>query len=71
MASSGSHRSRSFVQFLADNNPFYLLSAASMLLACLLLSNTTTWSPIAFSRLAGLIATLGVYELLLVGLQST
>ena len=61
-------RSRSFLQYVADNNPFYLLSAASMLLACLLLSNTTTWSPIAARKLVMLIVTLNVYELLLVGL---
>ena len=61
-------RRRSFLQYVADNNPFYLLSAASMLLACLLLSNTTTWSPIAARKLVMLIVTLNVYELLLVGL---
>ena len=37
-----------------------------MLLASLLLSNPTTWSPIELSRLLALIATLGVYELILV-----
>lgn len=61
-------RRRSFLQYLADNNPFYLLSAASMLCACLLLSNTTTWSPIALHKLLGLIGTLSLYELMLVGL---
>src|SRR5205085_11279716 len=40
---------------IADHNPFYLLSAACMLAGCLALSNTTTWTPIATSRLVKLI----------------
>ena len=59
---------RSLRRFIADHNPFYLLSAVLMLLGCLLLSNTMTWSPIALRKLLILIATLNVYELLLVGL---
>jgi hypothetical protein len=42
-----------------------------MLLACLLLSNTTTWSPIPLRPLLILIATLSVYELLLVASASS
>jgi hypothetical protein len=61
-------RRRSFLQYLIDANPFYLASAACMLLACLLLSNTTTWSPIAANKLVMLIVTLNAYELLIVGL---
>lgn len=61
-------RRRSFLQYLIDANPFYLASAACMLLACLLLSNTTTWSPIAANKLVMLIITLNAYELLIVGL---
>ena len=58
----------SFVRFIVDHNPFYLLSALLMLLACLLLGNTMTWSPIGVDRILTLIAVLNVYELLLVGL---
>lgn len=50
------------------HNPFYLLSAACMLTGCLLLSNTTTWSPIALRRLLTLLITVNAYELLLLGL---
>ena len=59
---------RSLRHALAHHNPFYLLSAACMLLACLLLSNTMTWSPIPLKQLLILIGTLHVYEILLVGL---
>ena len=50
------------LRVLAEHNPFYLLSAACMLASCLALSNTTTWNPIASSRLMQLIITLNVYE---------
>lgn len=61
-------RTSSFRQSLAHHNPFYLLSAGCMLLACLLLSNTMTWSPIPLKQLLILIGTLHVYEILLVAL---
>lgn len=53
---------------LARHNPFYLLSAMSMLAACLLLANSLSWSPIPFPRLLGLLGILNVYELLLLAL---
>ena len=55
-------------RFIVDHNPFYLLSALLMLLACLLLGNTMTWSPIGVDRIMMLIGVLNVYELLLVAL---
>ena len=48
------------LRVLAEHNPFYLLSAACMLASCLALSNTTTWNPIASSRLMQLIITLKI-----------
>ena len=42
-------------------NPFYLLSAVSMLLGLLTLSNTTTWNPVPLNRLLPLVATLELY----------
>ncbi len=53
---------------LARHNPFYLISAACMLTACMLLTNTTTWSPIALKRLLVLLTTVNVYEVALLGL---
>lgn len=53
---------------LSRHNPFYLLSAMSMLAACLLLANSLSWSPIPFTRLLALLGILNVYELLLLGL---
>src|SRR4051794_37139090 len=60
-------RSLAYHLFLATN-PFYLLSAACMLAGCTALSNSLSWSPIKLNRLLMLIATLNLYELLLVGL---
>lgn len=56
------------LHFLTLHNPFYLLSAASMLGGCILLTNSTSWSPIKFTRLLTLLATINLYELLLLGL---
>src|SRR5690606_28481768 len=58
------------VRFIIDHNPFYLLSAVSMLAGCLMLTNSTSWSPsdVSLTRLLVLIVTLNVYEILLVGL---
>lgn len=56
------------VDALHRHNPFYLLSAACMLGGCLLLTNSLSWSPIAFSRLMTLLATIQVYELLLLAI---
>src|ERR1700750_3236962 len=56
------------VRFLAENNPFYLLSAACMLLGLLTLTNSLSFSPIPHQRLIVLIATLNLYETVLVGL---
>jgi hypothetical protein len=50
------------------HNPFYLLSAACMLGGCLALTNSLSWSPINLRKLIILMATLNIYELLLVGL---
>lgn len=56
------------VRLIVDHNPFYLLSAACMLAGCLALTNTLSWSPVGLQRILVLIATLNVYELLLIGL---
>lgn len=62
-------RARSgLVQSIVHHNPFYLLSAACMLGGCLALTNSLSFSPIRLPRLLVLMATLNVYELLLVGL---
>ena len=62
--------SRSFRGF-PKHNPFYLLSAACMLTGCLMLSNTTTWSPIALRRLLTLLITVNFYELSLLALAAS
>jgi hypothetical protein len=59
---------RSAWEWVVDYNPFYLLSAVSMLLGCLLLSNTTTWDPVPLSTLLPLLGTLQVYELACLGI---
>jgi hypothetical protein len=56
------------VNWLADYNPFYFLSACCMLLGIFVLNNSLTWSPLPQHNLLVLIATLNVYELALVGL---
>ena len=56
------------VRLITEHNPFYLLSAACMLASCLALTNTTTWNPIASSRILKLIVTLNVYEITLLAI---
>jgi hypothetical protein len=59
---------QSLLQLIVDRNPFYLLSALCMLVGCILLTNSTSYSPIARGRLLVLLGTLNVYEFLLIGL---
>jgi hypothetical protein len=54
--------------FLVENNPFYLLSAACMLLGLMTLTNSLSFSPIPHHRLIVLIGTLNLYEAVLIGL---
>ena len=56
------------VRFLFRTNPFYLLSAVCMLGGCLALTNSLSWTSIGLGRLLALIATLNLYEVLLLGL---
>ena len=58
----------SLIRFIADHNPFFLLSAVCMLGGCLALTNSLSWSPIRLQRLVALVITLNVYELILIGL---
>ena len=58
---------RDWRSWVVDYNPFYLLSAVSMLLGLLTLSNTTTWNPVPMSTLLPLVATLAVYQLACLG----
>lgn len=62
--------SGSMKQFLVENNPFYLLSAACMLLGLMTLTNSLSFSPIANTRLIVLIGTLNLYEAVLIGLAT-
>lgn len=55
-------------KFVAEHNPFYLLSAFCMLGGCVALTNEKTWQPITFAQLLTLIATLNVYEFALIGI---
>ena len=57
---------RRIVNWLADYNPFYLLSACCMLLGIFVLNDSLDWSPLPQDNLLVLIATLNVYELALV-----
>jgi len=59
---------RAWVKIIVDHNPFYLLSAVSMLLGCLLLTSSLSFSPVPMTRILMLIGTLQVYELMLVGI---
>ena len=56
------------VRFLFRHNPFYLLSAMCMLAGCLALTNSLSWTSIPLPRLLALIATLNLYEGLLLAL---
>jgi hypothetical protein len=62
-----SRRAR-FLRFIVDRNPFYLLSAVCMLVGCILLTNSTSFTPISRSRLLVMLGTLNCYEALLIGL---
>ncbi|MGB7161243.1 MAG: hypothetical protein WBD40_24505 [Tepidisphaeraceae bacterium] len=59
---------RALVNWLAEYNPFYFLSACCMLLGIFVLNDSLDWSPLPRNNLLILIATLNVYELALVGL---
>jgi hypothetical protein len=52
----------------AGRNPFYLLSALSMLFGCFVLSQHLTLSPGQWKPLVGLMGVLQIYEFLLLGL---
>jgi hypothetical protein len=52
------------------HNPFYLLSAASMLAGCAALTNSLSFSSIDSGRLLQLMGALNLYELLLVALAA-
>src|SRR5262245_48674754 len=60
----------SLTRFFADNNPFYVLSAACMLTGIFLLNNSLTWTPLPKHNLLVLIVTLNIYELMLVALAA-
>lgn len=55
-------------RFIVDYNPFFLLSAMSMLAGSLALTNSTSWSPVRLERILALTAAINLYELLLVAL---
>ncbi|HEV2295860.1 MAG TPA: hypothetical protein VGR35_18585 [Tepidisphaeraceae bacterium] len=57
---------RRIVNWLAEYNPFYFLSACCMLLGIFVLNDSLTWSPLPRNNLLILIATLNVYEAALV-----
>lgn len=55
-------------RFIVDYNPFFLLSAMSMLAGSLALTNSMSWSPVRLERILALTFTINLYELLLVAL---
>jgi hypothetical protein len=57
-----------FLHLIREHNPFYLLSAASMLGGCLLMTNSLSWNPIGLTKLLVLLGTLNLYEILLLAL---
>jgi len=59
---------RSLIGSVLDHNPFYLLSALCMLAGCVALTNSLSYIPLRLPRLLLLIATLNLYEIMLVGL---
>lgn len=59
---------RNLTRFVAAHNPFYLLSALSMLLGCYLLSRALALEPGQAGKLIQLIGVLNVYEALLIAL---
>src|SRR5687767_13842328 len=56
------------VRFLAEYNPFYLLSACCMLFGVFAMNDSLDWSPIPLHQLLTMIVTLNVYEAMLIGL---
>jgi hypothetical protein len=60
--------SRALSSFLIHQNPFYLLSALSMIAGCFLLNRDLGLRPGELSRLLLLVGTLNLYELLVIGL---
>ena len=59
---------RRALDWLAEFNPFYLLSAASMLGGLVLLTNTTSWQPAPLGTLLALVGVLQIYELACLGI---
>jgi hypothetical protein len=59
---------RSMAQLFFDYNPFYLLSAMCMLAGIFALNNALRWSPLPLKNILYLIATLNVYEGMLIAL---
>ena len=60
-------RSRAF-RMLVEYNPFYLISAMFMLGGLFSLNDSLDWSPLPVGNVLILIATLNLYEMLLIGL---
>src|SRR5687767_14093277 len=60
-------RSAAF-RLLVEYNPFYLISAMFMLAGLFSLNDSLDWSPLPVGNVLILIATLNVYEMLLIGL---
>ena len=60
----------SFLKYIAESNPFYLISACCMLAGCLALTNSLSWWGIPTSRLLVLFATLNIYEAAIIGLAA-
>jgi hypothetical protein len=54
------------VRFLADHNPFYVLSACCMLFGVFAINGSLDWSPIPLRNLLMMILTLNSYEVLLI-----
>lgn len=59
---------RAWLRALIVHNPFYLLSALLMLGGCYTLSQTLSLRPGSFGKLLVLLATLNLYEVLVIGL---
>ena len=55
-------KTRNWLTWIADRNPFFLISAACMLWGCLSLTNSSSWNSVPLPRLLLLIGTLNVYE---------
>ena len=59
---------RALLRLLAEDNPFYLLSSLSMLVGCYTLSHALAMQPGQTTKLLVLLATLNVYEVLVIAL---